>query len=147
MLILNTRSSSNIPIITNGQGFEDHDFTFEFETDTQVYRSCSVTWRNEHFIFGGNTKTTQISQIIDCKLKRIGNLDFSHKYGACANVDDQRIYLCFNNKAGDYKKCRFSKSPIGEFKETLSSAFDHRETRIAASKGKLINILFSSNFR
>ena len=40
-------------------GFEDRTIDFEFEEDTEVWGSCSLTWRNEHYVFGGGTKVSQ----------------------------------------------------------------------------------------
>ena len=55
VLILNTRSSSNEAVITDGNGKEEHagdDFRFTFGENTEVECSCSITWHGELFIFG-----------------------------------------------------------------------------------------------
>ena len=142
VLILNTYDTRlNVPVITNSSGREDRNFYFLLGENTQVYGSCSITWRNEHFVFGGSSEKKQISQIIGCELKRVGSLAFDHHYGACTTVSGSLIYLCFNSASGDYNKCRMAISPLGQFEETNPSTNDHRYTRVAASECKLNNRL------
>ena len=121
VLILNTHkmfTHSNVPVITNSsgnkfyiirliiliyKGREDRDFELIINDDTEVYLSCSVTFKNELFIFGGAQRKQQISKLVKCELKNIGRLGFNHRQAACANVNDDAIYLCFNDSAGDYR--------------------------------------------
>ena len=56
ILILNTWYRVNVPVITNASGLEDRLFKFQFGNETEVYQSCSITWRNEHYVFGGDLK-------------------------------------------------------------------------------------------
>ena len=80
---------------------------------------------------------TQISMVDECTLKAVGQLAFNHWYGGCANVNNRLIYLCFNSlDSDDYKKCRYSTSPLGEFKQISDSIHNHRLTRIAADECK-----------
>ena len=137
VLILSTGKPVNVPIITNSTGREDRNFYFLMGENTQVFYSCSITWRNKHYVFGGKTEKKQISQIVGCELKRMGNLAFDHYYGACTTVSESLIYLCFNDAPGDYKKCRVATSPLGQFEEINASTDDHRHTRIAASECEL----------
>ena len=74
ILILNTFSSSNLPRLTNSNGKDDSDIDFIMGENTQVERSCSLTWRGEHYVFGGSSKEKQVSKIIGCELKSIGKL-------------------------------------------------------------------------
>ena len=137
VLILNTAFEVNVPVITNAYAREDRNFYFLMGENTQVYGSCSVTYKNEHFVFGGFTEEKQISQIIGCELKRIGTLAFDHVYGACTNVADYLLYLCFNgNDPSDARKCRYSGSPTGQFIEVETSRYGHQDTRIAANNCK-----------
>ena len=137
ILVLSTYKSQNVPIITNGSGKDERNFSFVLEQGTEVYHSCSLTWENRHFIFGGNNEKTQISMVDECKLKLVGQLAFNHYFGGCANVDDRLIYLCFNSdNSEDYKKCRYSISPLGEFQQISDSNHQHSFTRIAADKCK-----------
>ena len=72
----------------------------------------------------------------ECALKLVGQLEFNHTRGGCANVDDRFIYLCFNDASSDYKKCRYSTSALGEFQQISESNHDHIRTRIAADNRK-----------
>ena len=72
ILILSRWSSSNVPVVTNSNGKNDRDIDFIFGEDTQVYAPCSLTWRGEHYVFGGRYESRQISKIIGCELRNIG---------------------------------------------------------------------------
>ena len=155
MLVLNQfYNVCNVPIITNAAGRQDTDFDFVFGEGTSVYYSCSVTWKNELYVFGGFTKKRQnserqISKLDGCQLTLIGELKFNHYHGACASVADAKLYLCFGNiyNFADYKKCRVALSPTGDFEEIIGSNFDHRLTRIAASEGNHFNCFVGSLFQ
>ena len=146
VLVLNTRKNAdNVPIITNAAGRQDTNFEFVFGEGTQVYLSCSMTWKNDLYVFGGNPNKRQISQLVGCQLTQIGELEFDHHFGACANVADEKLYLCFGS--GDSNKCRVTLSPTGVYEGTNRSSFDHRETRIAASEGNHCNCFVGSLFQ
>ena len=138
ILILST-FQSNRPLITNGAGKVEYpvsDFMFMYGDETEVYHSCSVTWQNQFYIFGGDKKKNQVSMLNGCKLERVGTLTFDHWLGACAAAN-QKILLCFNLSVNDGKKCRMASSPTGQFSEISSSKFDHQQTRIAVGEGKI----------
>ena len=90
-----SKKASNVPVITDSTGKVDTDFNFEFGENTSVYYSCSIKYKNEFFIFGGNygDERRQISKISGCQLEQIGALDFDHYYGTCTDVNDMRILL------------------------------------------------------
>ena len=132
ILILNTEYSSNVPVLTNASGKDDRDVNFVIDDGVEVDSSCSLTWRWEHFVFGGGRKRNQIAKIIGCELKSVGELPFEHQYGGCANMADNRVYLCFNDN--DWKKCRVANSPLGQFEGITQSYEAHTSTRIAASE-------------
>ena len=136
VLVLNTLYSDNVPIITNADGRQDIDFDFVFGEGTEVKYSCSMTWKNELYIVGGQSKERQISKLVGCELTLIGQLRFDHYNGGCANVADEKLYLCFDFESAD--KCRVATSPMGVFEEINESSYDHRYTRIAASEGNKI---------
>ena len=124
-------------MLTNAFGKDDRDVNFVIDDGIEIYKSCSLTWRGEHFVFGDHNKRNQIAKIIGCQLKSVGELPFSHYYGGCANMADSRVYLCFNvYGSSDYKKCRVANSPLGQFEETTQSYERHRYTRVAASESK-----------
>ena len=136
VLILNTYNMNNVPVVTNAAGLDDRNICFEFGDDTEVLYSCGLTFRNNYFVFGGGSFETQISQIIDCQLKRIGQLSFDHNEGGCANVDNNYIYLCFNDASSDSKKCRMANSPTDKFEQISDSIYDHKRIQIGASNSK-----------
>ena len=134
ILILNTFQTANVPVLTNSAGRDDKDFDFSMGENTEVYESCSMNFKNQHFVFGGDSERKQISQIIGCSLTRVGTLSFDHNRGACTNVANNKVYLCFGS--GDYKKCRFATSPTGQYTEVQESTHEHRHTKIASSNSK-----------
>ena len=131
ILVLSTYAQESLPIIIN----QDTDnFYFEFEQRTEAYGSCSVTWQNKHFIFGGDKDKRQISQVNGCQLERVGTLKFGHTRGACANVLNKTVYLCFDWNST--KKCLKSDHPLGDFEPTENSQYRHGYTRVASSQSK-----------
>merc|ERR1711892_844802 len=74
VLILSTYQAASLPVLTNSDGFEDRDFNFEVDERSEVYNSCSLTWENELFVFGGYKRKTQISKVTSCRLEPIGQL-------------------------------------------------------------------------
>ena len=137
VLILNTSSSSNVPVITNGDGFIEYPEII-YDKNTEVYQSCSVIWLGELFIYGGFHVDTQISKLTGGKLERIATLPFQHRFGACGIMNGNTIFLCFNDNRADYKTCRTSTQPLGDFEEIAASEHDHRWTRIGTSPGTFI---------
>ena len=127
----------NIPLIIDAHGRNDNNFLFRFDEDTAVVSgSCSLTYQNMLYIFGGKgSNYRQISMLIGCQLRRIGSLDFDHS-GACTTVANARIYLCFNgNNEADFTKCRYANDPLGVFTDITSSVYPHNGSPVAASEG------------
>ena len=72
VLILNTARYTNPPIITDATGRVDTDLRFTFGDDTSVWLSCSLTFQNQHYVFGDSSGyVRQISQIVGCRLKGV----------------------------------------------------------------------------
>ena len=67
-------------------------------------------------------------------MKQIGQLEFDHYSGGCANVRNQIVYLCFNFDKEDVRICRLASSPTGQFEKIAESFHNHDGTRIAASE-------------
>ena len=114
ILVLNTKSHSNKPVLIDSNG-EFNEY-ISFESHAPVYGACSLTWKNEHYVFGGRVEKTLISKIIKCSLEPIGNLNamktFSHYHGGCTNMNDEYIYLCFSSEnKHDIRKCHVASSP------------------------------------
>ena len=133
MLILNTYSSNNVPILINAAGDVDSDLDFTIDSESEIYVSSSLTWKNDFHVFGSNSKKTQISKVTACRLEKIGELAFPHHLGDCVNVADEKIYICFGD---DTKKCRVGSSPTDHFNEITPSLYNHRVTPIATNNGK-----------
>ena len=135
VLVLNSKEL-NKPLLTSAEGQNDAMIIMSFGEETDASQSCSVTYRNKFYVFGGGTKRRQISEVTKCELTRIGTLEFDHYWGTCANMDNQRIYLCFD--ANNQKQCRSAVNPLGNFTEIVNSTYDHGWTRAAASPSKFI---------
>ena len=84
--------------------------------NTSAYHSCSAKLNDELFVFGGDGSSNekqvillnrkailsnnsfQISKIVDCSLKRIGELPNAFYNGACGTFlfdGDERVMFCF----------------------------------------------------
>ena len=73
VLILHSKPG-NVPIITDFNGRDDRNFRFNYGEDTTVYMSCSVTFQNEFYVFGGGSTSTNKRQIRSCFIQRITEL-------------------------------------------------------------------------
>ena len=145
ILVLNTRQSANQPMIVFGEGGSTTSFNFTYERNTQSAYSCGLIYRNEGFIFGGSSYKTQISRIENCGLNRVGDLEFDFYAGACTNYIDEQIFLCFSN-TDNYKLCRKSSQPLGQFELVADCEHKHIDIRIASSEGTLEVICISVSF-
>ena len=108
--------------------------------------SCSLSWRGNFYLFGGSISLIdetddqrhRILKLDGCQFSEVGLLSFPFESGACANVNDLSIFLCFddsNNSSA--KSCQTAHYPTGRFEETESSVYAHRQQRIGASQGNL----------
>ena len=140
ILVLNTYSSYNVPLIIDGRG-QSKEIGFNYGSGTEVENSCSIVWRGQMVVFGGKNYKRQISVVEGCKLTNIGELPFLMELGgACAQRDDAEIFVCFEDYWGhdsSYKDCHYSTGPLEEFSKLPSSTYDHQNTRIAVTSGKL----------
>ena len=127
-------------VIINSKGYYNPNVCFNFK-DAGVKQSCFLTFRNEVFVFGGSKDfhraKYQLSQLFDHEIRRIGELPFEFNFGACANVSNRRIYLCFNrglkDKKEDQKTCHFAKDPRGNFTQMAKSNSSHLQITLAVS--------------
>ena len=105
-MLLNQYGDGRVPLLLHTEGgAKQVDFTYNFMTE--VWKSCSVHFQGEVYVFGGQTKGTQISKISGCGLERIGTLDINFFYGDCTSIGDQYILLCFDHS--DTDDCRIAK--------------------------------------
>ena len=115
--------------------------TVEVTSANEVHESCSVVWKNQMLIFGGEARTKQIVQIIDCKLEIIGQLEFGHSDGGCTVNNDDEIFLCFNKyRPGDFRQCRKASAPLDTFTEIETTRFLHNYGRVASNDGESLNL-------
>ena len=135
---MNTWSSSNAPVITDLAGsvkYGGTDFEFDYGTNTTVEYSCSINWQGNMYVFGGMSERRQVSLVDGCQLTRNATLPFDLSEGACTNVNNEEIFLCFD--VLNVKKCWKSSNPDGPFSFTAESLKNHWPSRIANDQGKL----------
>ena len=137
ILVLNTRKSENKPLIIDGNG-QSKEIGFIYGTGTEVASACSVIWRGEMYVFGGYTHQRQISMVDQCQLTRIGDLPFNMYHGACAQRNDQEVFICFEvfNEPSTSKNCYLANGPLDNFSSLPNSTYEHSNTRIAVNSGK-----------
>ena len=102
------------------------------------------------FIFGGQEEDHQISKVEDCRLKSVGQLNFRMVDGACTNVADEAVFICFHDiyDFSTGKKCWKASQPLDTFKAlSLYSTYSHRMTRIGNNGGKLDSSEIDPQFR
>ena len=123
----------NPPVLTNFNGKNDKAFKFEMGTNTFASLSCSMTWKNRFYVFGGEKSfDKQISRLDQCRLTRVGSLNFPFGYSSCTNMANEKLFLCFHMQY--LKTCYYAKDPLGEFTKSSYSFQDHRHIKIASSK-------------
>ena len=85
------------------------EINFEFGEGTGSFASCSAVLEGKMMIFGGSSSTYngQISQVIGCRLERVGQFPGSVWYPACntfGSSPNQRVWICFNEE--NKSKCK-----------------------------------------
>ena len=95
--------------------------------------SCSTTFNNRMFVFGGAVNKRQISEVAGCGLKHIGQLSFEFHRGVCAELQNFLI-LCFD--VDNIRKCRKTLNVVGNFHEINNSTHPHKYIYMGASEGK-----------
>ena len=103
--------------------------------DTDITGSCSVTWQNKLFVYGGFTQKRQISVLDGYRLSLVGYLDFEFYKGACTQMNDQFIFLCFSWPDSN-SRCRRYTDPLGAPLMVVNSKIGHSEIQISASKSE-----------
>ena len=79
---------------------------FMFEQGTGCYYSCSAILKGRMLIFGGHQHgwseyITQISEVEDCRLHRLGDLPMEFEFGACNTFGSgatENVHLCFGRE-------------------------------------------------
>ena len=94
---------------------------------------CSVAHKNRMWVIGGQyIWKRQVSEVTDCAVRKVGELDFDLLFGSCASAHDQ-LYLCFD-KSGDGNVCRRGSDPLGSFSLISSTAHAHSTASMASSE-------------
>ena len=124
-------------MLVNLAGGQEELTCFEREGATEASGSCSINWQNELFIFGGAVEKRQITKLSGQKLKRVGELDFDLKFGACSVMGNE-LFLCFNYVPADTRRCRRSTGPLDQFSEVALSTHGHRFIQISCSDSKFL---------
>lgn len=146
ILVLNTNGRYNVPLIIDGKG-KSKEIEFTYGYDTIAQDACSVVWWGQMYLFGGVQVENQISVVSQCQLKRVGNLPFDMRWGACAQQNNENIFICFEHASYSetWKNCHRSSGPLEAFEQLPSTTYEHRSTHIAATKGNFLNFIIESN--
>ena len=93
------------------------------------------------FVFGGFNEKHQIGKVENCRLTRVWWLSFDVVNGACTNVNDEAVFICFPDAydSSTGKKCWTAREPLGDFQQlSLHSTYSHRNSRIGNDGGKAV---------
>ena len=93
---------------------------------------------SEHLVDHTLKKRRQILMVDQCQLKRIGSLAFDVSLGACAQRDNQEIFICFE-EFDSYEKAKTCRRAVGQFTNftrLTNSAYPHGLSRIAVTQGQ-----------
>ena len=130
----NTYKSFFSSVLINSGGKQQELGCFTFDDNSEALYSCSLTWNNHMYIFGGVSNRRQISKLVGNNLQVIGNLTFYFDIGGCTNMADRKLFLCFD--LYDAKRCRWSTGPLSSFHNASLSSYSHYRTRISSSECK-----------
>lgn len=137
ILALSSRNGWQPAILLNTAGEQEELGCFERDDTTQAEFSCAVNWNNQMFIFGGWSRSRQISKLTGHKLEHIGDLSFDHRAGACSVMANRFIFLCFNRAdSNDWKRCRQSSGPLEQFSEVALASHRHLYGLTSSSESK-----------
>ena len=103
--------------------------------------SCSITYKDEFYIYGGKNNRRKISKL-DCnksEVRVMGKLKFDFFNGTCT-TNNEFVFLCFSNE--NAKQCYKSVSALPTkwwtwFTYAPKTKFNHKAGTIAASSGNL----------
>ena len=123
-------------LISTG-GEQEELACFEPDSTSQAHYSCSINWKNQFYIFGGQVpEKRQISRISGYKLEHLADLPFDHFWGACSVIGGQFVFLCFDYY--DNNQCRRSTGPLENFSVITPSTYGHRIARTSNSDSKFL---------
>ena len=136
VFVISTYKDAKAVLLNGFMASKQPDFTFG--PGTQAYEACSITWKNQMYLFGGNTEVHQISRVENCQLSLVGQLSFRMRKGACTNLANEMVYICFPEvfRASSGKKCYKASQPLGVFESVVDSTYSHKSTRVGNDGGK-----------
>ena len=81
----------------------------------------------------------QISRVENCQLSLVGELSFRMRKGACTNLANEMVYICFPEvfRASSGKRCYRASQPLGAFESVVDSTYSHKSTRIGNDGGRV----------
>ena len=139
VLVLNGYRGWRLAMLINLVGEQKEATCFRQDRNTTMTYACSINWKNQLHVFGGNAKQ-QISRLNGHKLARIGSLPFVFLNGACSVMAEKFIFLCFINST-EPKRCWRSTGPLDIFSERTPSNHDHHFTRTICSESELFCLM------
>ena len=141
--MLNSHQGWKPAVLIGSSGDQQELTCFEPSSETSAFGSCSVRWKNQMVIFGGDSKTRVISRLDGYRLNKIGSLSFDFRHGSCT-VQNELIVLCFPVYGPDTNLCRRLTQPYnGDVSEMARSKYTHTFISISATDSKkLFNFSF-----
>ena len=136
-MAVNTRYGKKRAYLINIRGGFDH-LDFEFGSQTEIFYSCSVQWKNQYYVFGGWHEKRQVSVLNGNRLERKATLGFNYDNGACAVISEKTVVLCSGYV---FWLCRKSENPLGSFTYLPKGNYNHFWTSIASIDGKNTSII------
>ena len=118
-------------LLINSSGRQEQLACFSHEDNTEAYMSCSLLWNNEFYVYGGQEHRRRISKLNQYRLQLVGALKFDFYIGACTNMANRKLFLCFD--LSDSKRCYWSTKPLGDFQSAQLAFYNHAATRISSS--------------
>ena len=134
VLVLNSWNGWQPAMLINPNGGHEQLSCFTHESNSEASVSCSLTWNNEMYIFGGERNKRQISKLARYNLQVIGSLPFDFLLGGCTNMAGRKLFLCFDSN--DDKRCHWSTDPLGSFNDVPLTSYNHQDIRISSSDCK-----------
>ena len=108
VLALNSAFNENKKILIPFNGSPAREPKFTFEDGTLVWMSCTVTYKGQFYVIGGQTAARrQLSVIENCSLKQKSTLGFDSTDATCENyslAQSDIVLICFSKQ--DKDKCK-----------------------------------------
>ena len=134
-MAINTHNGDKRAYLLKPHGsYRNLTLDFKFGPEIEVFYSCSLQWKNQHYVFGGYKQPRQVSMVNGYRLERKGTLDFKIDAGGCTVLNEQTVVLCFDWR--QTQVCYQSSNPLGKFTKPPNSHYTHWMTRIASFDGK-----------